>query len=166
MKLESMQDLLVAEMQDLLSVERQMAVVLPKVIREVAHVPLRKELEAHLAETTQQEQRLESCFHKMGLVPQAGRSHGMIGLISGWMEVQSCQAQKDVLDAAIISSVQHMEHYEIAGYGCARAFAQVLELMEVAELLGRTLAEEERFDRRLSELAKLLINREAQLHSA
>jgi ferritin-like metal-binding protein YciE len=165
MKLDSMQDLLVAEMQDLLSVERQMAVVLPRVIKEISHLPLRKELEVHLSETAQHEQRLESCFHKMGLVPQAGRSHGMIGLISGWMEVQACHAQKDVLDAAIVSSVQHMEHYEIAGYGCARAFAQVLELMEVAELLGRSLGEEERFDRRLSELAKTLINREAQLHS-
>lgn len=165
MKLNSMQDLLVAELQDLMSVERQIAQTLPKVIREVAHLPLRKELEGHLVETTQHEQRLEACFKKLGVPAQAGRSHGMIGLISGWMEMQESHAHRDVLDAAIISTIQHIEHYEIAGYGCARAFAQVLEQTEVAEILGRTLAEEERFDRRLSEIAKAVINREAELHS-
>ncbi|MEI6712893.1 MAG: DUF892 family protein [Verrucomicrobiota bacterium] len=165
MKLNSMQDLLVAELQDLLSAERQVATTLPKVTKAANNPTLRRELEAHLKASIAQEQRLEKCFRELGVKPETTRSHGMIGLISGWMEIQSTEAQQDVMDAAIISSVQHMEHYEIAGYGCARSFAEVLKKDTVVSLLTETLQEEEAFDRRLTEVAKTLVNTTAELHT-
>jgi ferritin-like metal-binding protein YciE len=165
MKLNSMQDLLVAELQDLLSAERQIAQTFPKVLSAVSHAPLRQQLESHLQETREQEQRLERCFKQLGVTPQPARSHGMVGLISTWMEVQSAESHEDIKDAAIISCLQHIEHYEIAGYGCARAVAEELRQSEVAGLLAQTLQEEERFDRQLTDLAKTLINRDAAVHS-
>ena len=165
MKLNSMQDLLVAELQDLLGAEKQLAQALPKMGKAIAHSQLRDEVEKHARETAQHEQRLERCFQSLGVTPQPARSHGMVGLISAWMELEEAEAQEDVRDAAIISSLQHIEHYEIAGYGCARAFAQVLDETEVAELLEKTLREEEGCDRRLSALAERFVNSEAESHS-
>jgi ferritin-like metal-binding protein YciE len=165
MKLNSLHELLVSELHDLLSAERQLIKIFPKVIKSASHVELRDALQEHLHETTKQEQRLEQCFQKLGIPAKPGRSHGMVGLISAWMELEAAEALPDVRDAAIIASVQRMEHYEIAGYGCAHAFALVLEENEVAALLQDTLKEEEEFDRNLTHLAQTVINTEAELHS-
>lgn len=165
MKLNSLHELLVSELHDLLSAERQLLKILPKVINAASHKELREVLQEHMQETTTHEQRLEQCFQKLGIPAKPGRSHGMIGLISAWMELEAAESLPDVRDAAIIASVQRMEHYEIAGYGCARAFAQVLEENEVAELLQDTLKEEEECDRDLTHLANSVINQEAEIHS-
>lgn len=165
MKLNSLHELLVAELHDLLSAERQLLQILPKVIKSVSHAKLRKALEDHQEETLIQEQRLEQCFQKLGVPARPGRSHGMVGLVSAWMDLEAAEAQPDVRDAATISVIQRMEHYEIAGYGCARAFAEVLEENEVAELLIKTLREEEECDQELSRIATSLVNIEAELHS-
>ncbi len=165
MKLNSLHELLVSELHDLLSAERQLLQILPKVIKSASHAELREALQEHLQETTAQEQRLEQCFQKLGVPARPGRSHGMVGLVSAWMELESAEAQADVRDAATIAIIQRMEHYEIAGYGCARAFAEVLEETEVAKLLLETLREEEECDRDLTRIAQTLINTEAELHS-
>lgn len=165
MKLNSLHELLVSELHDLLSAERQLLKIFPKVIKAASHKELREVLQEHMQETSTHEQRLEQCFQKLGIPAKPGRSHGMIGLISAWMELEAAEALPDVRDAAIIASVQRMEHYEIAGYGCARAFAQVLEENEVAELLQDTLKEEEECDRDLTHLANSVINQEAEIHS-
>ena len=165
MKLNSLTDLFIAELHDLLSAERQILQMLPKIIRTVSHSELREALEAHFKQTAVHETRLVECFQKLGVPSIPGRSHGMIGLISGWMEVEAAEAQPDVMDAAIVSNVQRMEHYEIAGYGCAHAFAEVLEEGEVASLLLETLREEEQCDRDLTLLAQSVINAQAEVHS-
>ena len=165
MKLNSLHELLVSELHDLLSAERQLLQILPKVIKRATHSQLREALQEHFQETTAQEQRLQQCFQKLGIAAQPGRSHGMIGIVSGWMELDAAEAQQDVMDAAIIATIQRMEHYEIAGYGCAHAFAEVLEENEVASLLLETLREEEDCDRNLTRLAQSVINSEAELHS-
>lgn len=165
MKLNSMHDLLVAELQDLLSAEKQIEMALPKMANAVGCRELKTAIENHLKNSGTQFTRLERCFRDLGLSVQPARSHGMIGLISGWMEVQESDAQKDVRDAAIIASLQHLVHYEIAGYGCARAFAQVLGKEDVSALLGQTLEEEERFDRELTRLALTRVNRSAEMHT-
>lgn len=165
MKLNSLHELLVSELHDLLSAERQLIKILPKVIKSASHEELREALQEHMQETTTHEQRLEQCFQKLGIPAKPGRSHGMVGLVSAWMELEAAEALPDVRDAAIIASIQRMEHYEIAGYGCARAFALVLEENEVAALLQETLKEEEECDRNLTHIAQTVINTEAELHS-
>jgi ferritin-like metal-binding protein YciE len=165
MKLNSLTDLFVAELHDLLSAERQLVQILPKIIRSVSHSELREALNSHLKESTVHEQRLLDCFEKLNLPSAQGRSHGMIGLISAWMEVQEAPAHPDVRDAATIAAVQHMEHYEIAGYGCAHAYAEALDHHDVATLLRLTLLEEEECDRHLTHLAETLVNADAELHA-
>jgi len=165
MKLNSLTDLFIAELHDLLSAERQILQMLPKIIRTVSHSELREALEAHFKQTAVHEKRLLECFQKLGVPSIPGRSHGMIGLVSAWMEVQEAPAHPDVRDAATLASIQHMEHYEIAGYGCAHAYAEVLDHHEVAALLKLTLVEEEECDRDLTRLAETLINADAELHA-
>jgi ferritin-like metal-binding protein YciE len=166
MKLNSLQDLLVAEINDLLSGEKQFMQIFPKVIQSATHVELREALEAHQRETALQERRLEQCLQTLGLPVRPVRSHGMVGIVSSWMELQGTEAQADVRDAATISVIQRAEHYEIAGYGCAHAFAEALDQHEVAALLKQTLLEEEEFDRTLTKIAETVVNREAELHSS
>ena len=165
MKLNSLTDLFIAELHDLLSAERQLLQVLPKIIRSATHTELREVLEEHLKETTVHEGRLLECFQKLGANAAPGRSHGMIGLISSWMEIKEADAHPDVRDAATIGCIQRMEHYEIAGYGCAHAYAEVLDHHEVATLLKLTLVEEEECDRQLTRLAESLVNADAELHA-
>jgi len=70
-------------------------------------------------------------------------------------------AEPEVLDAGLIAAAQRVEHYEIAGYGCARTYAQLLGLKEVASSLQQTLNEEKETDQKLTELAES-INVEAK----
>ena len=166
MKLQSLQDLLVSEIQDLLATEQLMLKAFPKWIQLGAHPDLKKCLENHFEDTKLQEARLLRCFHRMGETPTPGRSHGMIGMISAWQEVEQSECQPDVRDAALIAAIQHMEHYEVAGYGCARAFAEALELDEVSELLQESLREEEECDRELTRLAESQINVDAEAQAS
>jgi ferritin-like metal-binding protein YciE len=166
MKLNSLQDLLIAEINDLLGAEKQLLQIFPKVIQSATHVELKEALEAHQRETAVQERRLEQCLQTLGLTLRPVRSHGMVGIVSSWMELQETEAQADVRDAATISVIQRAEHYEIAGYGCAHAFAEALEQHEIAALLKQTLLEEEEFDRTLTRIAETVVNREAELHTS
>lgn len=166
MKLNSLKDLLIAEINDMLSSEKQFLHIFPKIIQSVTHGELRQALESHQRETAVQERRLEQCLQTLGIPVRPVRSHGMVGIVSSWMELQEMEAQADVRDAATISVIQRAEHYEIAGYGCAHAFAEALDLHEVAALLKQTLLEEEEFDRTLTKIAETVVNREAELHTS
>jgi ferritin-like metal-binding protein YciE len=165
MKLNSLQELLITELQDLLSAERQLLQIFPKMILSAGHAELREALEEHQRETAIQERRLEQCLRTLEVPAKPVRSHGMVGLVSAWMEFQSSEVQADVRDASTISLLQRMEHYEIAGYGCARAFAETLDLHEIGGLLKETLLEEERFDRKLTRIAESVVNRDAELQA-
>jgi ferritin-like metal-binding protein YciE len=63
-------------------------------------------------------------------------------------------AEPEVLDAGLIGAAQHVEHYEIAGYGCGKTYAELLGLTEISKLLSQTLAEEKETDTALTELAE------------
>jgi ferritin-like metal-binding protein YciE len=166
MKLQSLQDLLLSELQDLLGGEQLMLKYFPKWIQDSTHSELKKCLENHFEDTKLQEARLMRCFHRMGEPADGGRNHGMIGMISRWQEIEESECQPDVRDAALISAIQHMKHYEVAGYGCARAFAEAVELEEVAELLQESLREEEECDRELTRLAESQINVDAEARAS
>lgn len=163
-KLNSLQDLLVFEINDLLGAEKQLSQVFAKVIHSARHTALREALEAHQRETAVQESRLEQCLQSLGSSVKPARSHGMVGIVSVWMEQMEAEAHPDVRDAATIGVLQRATHYEIAGYGCAHAFARQLEKQTVASLLKQTLLEEEEFDRKLTKIAESVVNRDACLY--
>jgi ferritin-like metal-binding protein YciE len=161
MELESLRALYVDELKDLYSAEGQILKALPRMIRAASSRELQKALTEHERVTRKQVQRLERIFKDLEESPRGKRCHGMEGLLEEGKELISEKPQPDVLDAGLISKAQHVEHYEIAGYGTVRAWAQQLGFDRHVELLQETLDEEGEADKKLSQLAETSINIEA-----
>jgi ferritin-like metal-binding protein YciE len=95
-------------------------------------------------------------------VPTRGpKCKAMEGLVEEGKHVLEEDMEDSVRDAALIAAAQRVEHYEIAGYGCARTFAELLGHREAAELLRETLEEEKGADEKLTQIAMEHINQEA-----
>jgi len=161
MALESLQDLYLEQLKDLHSAERQIIEALPKMIEQTTHPELRRGFEMHLEQTKEQLRRLEQIGQRAGQKLTGHKCKGMEGLIEEGEELMEKRADSDVLDAALIAAAQRVEHYEMAGYGCARTYARLLGLEDDAKLLQKTLDEEGDTDHKLTDLAESVINIEA-----
>lgn len=161
MKLESLRELLVDELKDLYSAENQLLKALPKMAKAAASPELKAAFEEHLEETKGQVDRLVTIFEQLEGSPKGKKCKAMEGLIEEGSDVIDAEGDDSVKDAALICAAQKVEHYEMAGYGCARTFATLLGLDEVADLLQTTLDEEGTADKKLTELAETVINVEA-----
>lgn len=161
MKLETLRDLYVEQLQDIYSAENQIIEALPKVIDAASSDDLKQGLQNHLKETQQQAQRLEQIFKGLGSSPKGKECKGMKGVLKEGEELLSEDAEPEVLDAGIIASCQRVEHYEIASYGCAKTYAQLLGEHEHVKLLAQTLEEEKKADQTLNQAAES-INVEAK----
>jgi len=161
MKLESLRELLVDELKDLYSAENQLVKALPKMAKAAASPELKAAFEEHLEETKGQVDRLVTIFEQLEGSPKGKKCKAMEGLIEEGSEFIDADGEDSVKDAALICAAQKVEHYEIASYGCARTFATLLGLDEVADLLQETLDEEGNADKKLTELAETVINVEA-----
>jgi ferritin-like metal-binding protein YciE len=162
MKLDSLENLFVSELKDLLSAEKQLVKALPKMAKGAASESLRAAIEEHLEQTKGQVERLEQVF---GLIDKAARAEhckAMEGLIEEGSEIIEEDGDEAVKDAAIIAAAQRVEHYEISGYGTARTLAELLGLDKAAELLQQTLDEERETDEKLTELAMSEVNPHAK----
>lgn len=158
MKITDLKSLLVHELKDLYSAETQLLKALPKMAK-AAHAPeLRQAFEDHLDETEEHVRRLRNIFAQLDYGPGGHHCDGMEGLISEGRDMIAEDAPDEVKDAGLICAAQRVEHYEIAGYGCARTFARLLGLNEAADLLQKTLDEEGAADQRLTDLAEGKIN--------
>lgn len=154
MSVETLQELLVDELKDLYSAEKQIVRALPKVINAVTSEDLKEGLANHLEETKGQVARLEKIGEILGKKMTGKTCVGMKGVLEEGSEVLEDTDKGLVRDAALISACQRVEHYEMAGYGSARAFAKMLGESEVAELLDETLAEEKNADKTLTGASK------------
>jgi Mn-containing catalase len=153
------QELLVDQLQDLLHAERQLVRALPKMADAASSDLLRMAFQKHLAETEDHVTRLQECFQMLGADAEAKPCKGMEGLIEEGQEViDEGENQEDVAaDLALIAAAQKVEHYEISGYGTARTLAGQSGNPTVAQLLMRTLAEEEIADNLLTQIARELM---------
>lgn len=158
---ESLQTLYEHELKDLYSAEQQILEALPRLIKAASNADLKASLTEHQAITEKQVERLDRIYQALGKRPENGKCKGMEGLIKEGDKAIEEFKDSDVLDAAIIAAAQRVEHYEMAGYGCARTYANMLGLSEQAELLQTTLDEEGEADRRLTDLAEECVNVEA-----
>jgi ferritin-like metal-binding protein YciE len=154
MKLETMRELLIDELQDLYSAENQITKALPKLVKASSAPALQQAFEHHLEETKNHVKRLEQIFDHLNESPKGKTCEGMKGLLKEGGEAE-------VLDAGLISAAQRVEHYEIAAYGSARTYAELLGEREAVRLLSETLEEEKAADTKLSQVAKK-INVEAK----
>jgi ferritin-like metal-binding protein YciE len=161
MAAETLRDSLVEEIRDLYNAEKQLVKALPKLAKSATSEELRDAIESHLGETEGQVTRLERVFELLDEKPRGKHCAGMAGIIEEGAEVMNEQEGGAVLDANLIASAQRAEHYEIAAYGTAIAWAEVLDLNDVAELLSETLEEEKAADVKLSALAEDCINEAA-----
>lgn len=162
MKMESLQELFIDELKDLYSAEKQLVKTLPKMAKAATSDELRQGLEDHLEETMGQIERLEQIFEELGVSPRGKKCIGMEALIEEGKELMEEEdIEPEVLDAGLIAKAQHVEHYEMAGYGCVRTYAQLLGYEDAAKLLQQSLDEEGAADKKLTALAQS-INVEAK----
>ncbi|HEY6969736.1 MAG TPA: ferritin-like domain-containing protein [Candidatus Angelobacter sp.] len=156
MKLESLHDLFITELQDLYSAENMIVKALPKAIEKVSSQELKSALTAHLEETKVHVDRLDQIFDQLGdEVDRKGKKcKGMDGIIKENKDFLGEDAEPEVLNAGAIAGAQKVEHYEISAYGTARTYASLLGRTDWMELLEVTLEEEKAADRKLTQLAE------------
>jgi ferritin-like metal-binding protein YciE len=162
MELENLQDLYIHELKDLLSAEKQITKALPKMAKAATNDQLVAAFREHLDQTQEHVRRLERILESHDESLRGPKCKGMEGVIEEGTEMIEEDAEDDVRDAGLIAAAQRVEHYEMAGYGCARTYAELLGDNKGAELLQRTLKEEEETDKKLTKLAKSTINVAAQ----
>ena len=153
MELASLHELYVEGLRDLYSAEQQILKALPKLRAGATNSKVKDAFATHLAQTEEHVTRLEQIFVELDMSPKGKHCKGMEGLVAEGSDLLKEDAAPDVLDAGLISSVQHIEHYEMAGYGTARTYAQLLGFPKQAELLQKTLDEEQATDLLLTKLA-------------
>src|SRR5947209_1389392 len=157
-------EVLVDELQDLLSAETQLVKALPKMAKAATEPKLKLAFQKHLEETKGQVERLKQAFEILGQRAKAKHCKGMEGLISeGQEKIDESGEKPDVaIDIALVAAAQKVEHYEISSYGTLRTLAEQLGQKKVARLLQQTLAEEEKTDALLTKLSPPLLQQAAQ----
>jgi ferritin-like metal-binding protein YciE len=158
MKLNTLEDLYVHELKDLFSAEQQIIKALPKMAKAASSKELAAGFQEHLEQTKGHAHRLEKILSSRKQTTRGPKCKGMEGVIAEGAEMIAEEADVEVKDAGLIAAAQRVEHYEMAGYGTARTYAELLGDKEGAELLALTLEEERQTDQKLSELAKSTVN--------
>ena len=162
MELNTLQDLYIHELKDLYSAEKQLIKALPKMAKAATNEKLAAGFTEHLEQTKEHVARLERLLAKHEESTRGPKCKGMEGLIAEGAEMIEEEADDDVRDAGLISAAQRVEHYEMAGYGCARTYAEQLGDKDGAKLLQTTLDEEGETDQKLTKVAQTVVNVKAQ----
>jgi ferritin-like metal-binding protein YciE len=148
------------QIKDLYSAENQILKALPKMAKNSTNAQLRAAFERHLEETRGHVARLEQIAEELDFTPKGKKCKGAEGVIEEGKEVME-EFEGETLDAGLIGAAQRVEHYEIAGYGTARTHAELLGYKKAARLLQQTLDEEERTNKKLTQIAESVVNVEA-----
>jgi ferritin-like metal-binding protein YciE len=162
MKLQTLEDLLHHELKDLYSAENQLVKALPKMAKAATNEELKAGFEEHLEQTKGHVDRLNQIGETLGKKLTGHKCKAMEGLVEEGAEMISEDADASIRDAGLIGAAQRVEHYEIAGYGTARALASKLGHDDIVELLEQTLEEEKETNEKLTELAESAVIPEAE----
>jgi ferritin-like metal-binding protein YciE len=161
MQVNTFKDMYIAELQELVSVEEQLAESLLRMANVASHPALKDALVRHREETQIQKERLESILQSHGADPKAHADQAMQALVNETEKMLSMLKGNDLRDAGLIASAQRLEHYEIAAYGTAAALAGQLDLRSDQQALHQSLEEEKQADILLTQLAKGGVNQAA-----
>ncbi len=161
MKLNSLRDVFVENVRDLYNAESQLLKALPKMAKAASAAELKAAFTDHLEQTRGQVERLERVCESLGIKAKGKTCAAMKGLIEEGSEVIGEDGDPSAKDAALIAAAQRIEHYEIAGYGCAATFAKLLGETEAAKALAATLEEEKAADVLLTKVAESGLNQDA-----
>jgi len=162
MELATLQDLFEEELRDLYNAENQIIRALPKMADAASTPQLKNAFTEHLEQTREHVSRLEQIFQNLGSNPKGKVCKGMQGLLAEGEEMLDGHATTAVRDAGLISAAQRVEHYEMAGYGSVRTYAEQLGNTRAAQLLQQTLDEEGQADKKLTSIAEKVVNVRAQ----
>jgi ferritin-like metal-binding protein YciE len=154
MKENLLQKLYVDELKDLYSAESQLVKALPKMASAATSPKLSAGFKKHLKQTKRHVARLNTIFKTMKEGPHGKHCTGMEGLIKEGSDLIAEDPDPEQLDAGLIAAAQHVEHYEMAGYGCVHTYARLLGEKQAAAILRKTYKEEKETDKTLSKLAK------------
>lgn len=157
-KLHHLHDLMLEQIKDLYDSEQQQLHQLPKLMEKVSSGPLKKALQHHVDTTRTQASRLKEIMLDMNESALGESSQGMTGLLKQAQDLIERSETPEVRDAAIITALQHVNHYEIAGYGTASSYAETIEKADLAGKLHNILEEEKSMDQQLTKLAKTFVN--------
>ena len=158
MELQTLKDLYIHELKDLFNAEQQLVRALPKMAKAASNQELAAGFQEHLEQTKGHAQRVEQILSSHQQTTRGPKCKGMEGIVAEGAEMIEEEADVEVKDAGLIAAAQRVEHYEMAGYGTARTYAELLGDQEGAKLLGLTLEEERQTDQKLSKLAKSAVN--------
>jgi ferritin-like metal-binding protein YciE len=153
MEHQALKELYIDELKDIYNAENQLVKALPKMAKAANSDELRNGFEEHLEQTRGHVQRLEQIFKGLGEKPSGKKCKGMEGLVAEGQEMMDEDFEDDLMDAALISAAQRVEHYEIAAYGTVRTYAELLGEENAVTLLEQTLQEEKETDQKLTDLA-------------
>ena len=153
MEHQALKELYIDELKDIYNAENQLVKALPKMAKAATSDELRTGFEEHLEQTRGHVQRLEQIFKALGEKPSGKKCKGMEGLVAEGQEMMGEDFEDDVMDAALISAAQRVEHYEIAAYGTVRTYAELLGEDTAVQLLEQTLEEEKETDQKLTDMA-------------
>jgi ferritin-like metal-binding protein YciE len=158
MSTDSLSALLEEEIKDLYDAEKQLTNALPKLVKKASNPELQAALTEHLRQTQEHVERLEQVLEQLGLPARGKKCEGMQHLISEGNEMISEAEEDATRDAVMIAAAQKVEHYEIAGYGTCRTWANLLGKTDIAALLEDTLEEEKQADEKLTAIAENVVN--------
>ena len=150
----ALMELYVDELKDLYDAESRLVKALPKVAKAATSEKLRSAVEEHLEQTKGHVDSLKEIFDNLGEKASGKKCAGMMGILKEGEELMDEDYEGEVMDAALISAAQRVEHYEIAAYGCVRTWADLLGENEASSLLDKTLEEEKETDEKLTQLAE------------
>ncbi|HWG18634.1 MAG TPA: ferritin-like domain-containing protein [Acidobacteriaceae bacterium] len=154
MGVENMEELMLDELKDLYSAEKQIVKALPKMAKACESEELKQAFQSHLEETKGHVERLDQIFEVLGKGSRGKTCHGMQGLLEEGSEMLEEIEKGGVRDAALISAAQRVEHYEIAAYGSVREYAKLLGKKQIVSLLEETLEEEKAADEKLTSISQ------------
>jgi ferritin-like metal-binding protein YciE len=160
-RLDSLKTLLIDQLQDLYDAEEQLVKALPKMASAAIFPELKSAFQEHLQETKGHVKRLEQAFEKLGTKAKRQTCEAMEGLVEDGSDMMKQDAEPSVRDAGLICAAQKVEHYEMAGYGCVRTWAQELGFRDVAQLLQQNFEEEKAADEKLTRVAESMVNLQA-----
>jgi len=157
----NLQDLFVQQLKDLYDAEQQLTKALPQMAEAASSADLRDAFNKHWQQTQEHVRRLEQVFRGINCEPESESCPAMKGMIKEGQDMMAAKGDPAVRDAGLIAAAQRAEHYEIAGYGTVRTFAQQLGRSDLAQILQQTLDEEGQTDKTLTSLAQRGINQQA-----
>jgi ferritin-like metal-binding protein YciE len=148
-------------LEDIFDAETRLAEALPNLVNLAVREVLKEVLLEDWTETKGHVLVLQNVFKAVGRPPKKQKCHAMVGLLKEANEVAKANAGTCAMNAAIISVVQKMKHYQIASYGTLYEWAFTLGNSEATSLLERILKEEKNADERLTDAARTGCNVEA-----